>query len=332
MTIITTWSSPPPGFRDQASRLRAMVNATDRPAPGAESQPAAAAPPAPAAAPLPPRRVWTIAIASGKGGVGKTNLAVNLGLALADAGVNTTLLDGDLGLANADLLLGLRAGPHLGDVLTGARTLDQICVRVTPRLTLVPGASGIAHLSDLDQRRRQILGLVVERLEMRSQALVLDCGAGIGSGVMSLVGCADQSLIVTTPEPTAIADAYALIKCVLAAREPAQRPAPRLSLLVNQAANQEEGRRVHARIAAVCDRFLGYPLELAGVIEHDDRVRAAVRERRPFLAASPKSSAARAVRTLCGSLIQQMGGAPAPTPSGGGSLSKLLRAMGMTRS
>lgn len=331
MTIITTWSAPPPGFRDQASRLRAMVNATDRPAPVSQAEPSVAAPSAPATAPSAPRRVWTIAIASGKGGVGKTNVAVNLALALADAGVTTTLLDGDLGLANADLLLGLRAGPHLGDVLTGARTLDQICVRVTPRLTLVPGASGIARLADLDLRQRAMLGVVVERLERRSQALILDCGAGIGSGVLSLVGCADQSLIVTTPEPTAIADAYALIKCVVAARPGAERGSGRMSLVVNQAADTSEGKRVHARIAAVCDRFLAYPLPLAGVIEHDERVRAAVRERRPFLVGSPKSNAARSVRLLSGSLIQQMGGTPQSTPSSGSSLSRMLRAFGFSR-
>lgn len=327
MSIITTWSSPPPGFRDQASRLRALVNAADRPGGPGQAQAAAAAP----AQPAPPRRVWTVAIASGKGGVGKTNIAVNLALALADAGVTTTLLDGDLGLANADLLLGLRAGPHLGDVLSGARTLDQICVRVTPRLTLVPGASGIAQLAELDPRRREILGLVVERLELRSRALLLDCGAGIGSGVMSLVGCADQSIIVTTPEPTAIADAYALIKCVVASRQAAQRPPARLTLLVNQAADQDEGRRVHARVAAVCDRFLGYGLPLAGVIEQDSQVRAAVRDRRPFLVAAPKSLAAKSVRALCGSLVQQMGGPAPQAPSSGGALSKMLRAVGISR-
>lgn len=326
MTIITTWSAPPPGFRDQASRLRAMVNASDRPA-ADTTAPAPAAPVAPPA----PRRVWTIAIASGKGGVGKTNVAVNLALALADAGVNTTLLDGDLGLANADLLLGLRAGPHLGDVLTGARTLDQICVRVTPRLTLVPGASGIAQLADLDQRRREIMELVIQRLELRSQALLLDCGAGIGRGVRSLLSCADQSLIVTTPEPTAIADAYALIKCVVSTSDPALRPPARMSLLVNQAADQADGRRVHARVAAVCDRFLGYPLPLAGIVEQDERVRVAVRERRPFLVTSPKSAASRSVRSLCGSLIQQMGGEAPATPSGGGSLTRMLRALGVAR-
>ncbi len=333
MTIITTWSAPPPGFRDQASRLRAMVNSAEAAPAGVNSEAAGAAAPAaaPPAPPKAPRRVWTIAIASGKGGVGKTNVAVNLAIALAEGGLTTTLLDGDLGLANADLLLGLRAGPHLGDVLSGDRTIDQICVRVAPRLTLVPGGSGIARMADLDDRKRHVLRQVVERLEQRSQVLLLDCGAGIGSGVLTMIAGADHCYVVTTSEPTSIADAYALIKCAVGSALAAGQPKPSLSLLVNQVNDREEGRRVHARIAAVCDRFLGYSLPLAGIIEHDERVRIAVRERRPFLVSSPKSPATRSVRNLSGFLIQQLGGAAPAEPSDSGSLSKLLRTLGVRR-
>lgn len=326
MSIITTWTAPPPGFQDQASRLRALVSAADR------------APAPPTAAPVitvprPPQperpRAWTIAIASGKGGVGKTNIAVNLALSLAEAGVQTTLLDGDLGLANADLLLGLRSGPHLGDVLAGRRTLDQISVRVAPRLTLVPGASGVAQLASLDARRRHIIRLVIERLELRNRVLILDCGAGIGPGVLSLVAAADQSFVVTTPEPTAIADAYAMIKCAASLRASPDAPPPRLSLLVNQADDFEEGLRVHSRVGAVCDRFLGLRLPLAGVIEMDDAVAAAVRQRRPFVTVAPKSAAAQNVRDLSGTVLRQIGAYKPEASSSGGALTRLLRAIGM---
>ncbi len=351
MTRITTWSAPPtplPASRraagappnpqnDQASRLRALVGAADQhPGP---SHTSSTAPPAPAI--VEPRPLaWTLAIASGKGGVGKTNLAINLALAFAEAGLNTTLLDGDLGLANADILLGLRGGPHLGDVLDGRRSLDQIAVRVTPGFTLIPGASGIAAMANLDDRRRAALRDLIARAAQTSDLLLFDCGAGIGPGVLALMAAADRTLIVTTPEPPSIADAYALIKCSVTTRLAAQAPSPAISLVVNQASNQAEGERVHARVGAVCRRFLSYELPLAAVVTHDEHVRRAVRDRRPFLSAAPKSPAARSVRNLSGSLIQHMvsdrsiasigsSGLNLMPTNKAGALTRLLRSLGL---
>jgi flagellar biosynthesis protein FlhG len=270
---------------DQASRLRAIVG--DHP------------PPRHAAA----RRAHVIAIASGKGGVGKTTLAVNLGVTLAESGKNVVLLDADLGLGNADILLGVPSGRHLGAVLAGQRTIHEIAVQPYPRLRVIPGGSGVASLAHLDDASRRRLIDALAPLERSADVLLLDCGAGVGPLVLELIALADLALIVTNPEPTAVADAYALIKSTVT-REP--RPGEgALRLIVNQVRSHSEGAEVHARVAAVADRFLGYRLRFSGSVSADVRVPQAVRSRHPVVLAYPRTSASRDVRSLSASIALQ---------------------------
>ena len=257
-----------------------------------------AAEPAPAPS---PRRARAIAIASGKGGVGKTNLAVNLAIELARAGTRVALLDADLSLANADLLCGLPVGPHLGHLLDDDVPLDRIAREVTPRFTLLPGGSGVADLADLDPRRRARLAHALDEIERRHDLVLIDCGAGIGPTVLWLMDEADRTLIVTTPEPTALADGYALIKCA-AAGTPRHAGERRWSLVVNHARSCEQARAVHARLDAVCARFLGISVPLAGWVPVDAAVPDAVIARTPFALREPRCPATRAVRGLAGSL------------------------------
>lgn len=301
-----------PGDRpgDQAARLRALIRGAPGPTNGspradaamhrnpiARPEPDRPAPPA-AAAP----RVLTVA--SGKGGVGKTNLCVNLAVAMARSGVRTVLLDGDLGLANADVLCGINTSSHLGQVLDGSRALLDASVEAPGGFRLVSGAAGVTRLADMSAADRERLVDSIPSLGGRTDLVLIDCGAGIGTGVLSFVRRADVSLVLTTPEPTAIADAYALIKSVVR-RTPAAglaRTRHNAALVVNQVRGPDEALAVHRRINAVTERFLQTTVPLAGWVRRDDAVVTAVRERSPLLVSSPRARASEDVRTLAAHL------------------------------
>jgi flagellar biosynthesis protein FlhG len=314
------------GSVDQATRLRAMAQSTAAPAP--HGQPHAPVPPATArhrsrAAPGPPRpgrHARLLAIASGKGGVGKTNLAVNLAIAIAALGPRVTLLDADLGTANADVLCGLMPGARLEHVFRAppscgatprpsaplerpGRSIADIAVEAPGGFRLVPGSAGVARMADLDAAERDRLIDAIDDLERAADAVVIDTAAGIGPSVLDFLRAADLALVVTTPEPTAIADAYALIKCLHAGHD---APADlRLGLVVNQS-RADEARAVHARIAAVCARFLGLSLPFAGSVAQDLQVATAVRRRTPLLLHAPSSPASRDIRCLARAVTQQI--------------------------
>lgn len=280
---------------DQASRLRALVDEGNDAGAGAQR----------------PFRI--LAVASGKGGVGKTNLCVNLAATAARRGTRVYLIDGDLGLANADVICGVNTSAHLGHVIEGRCSLEEIAVEGPCGLRLISGASGITRLAHLDatQRRRIIDGLA--SLDTLADLVVIDCGAGIGLSVLSFIAESDLALIVTTPEPTAIADAYALIKSLVTRARSGLAPAARIALVVNQARRAGEASSVHRRIDTVARRFLGEPVELAGWIPLDPGVRDAVRARRPFVEHAPRGRAARSVRDLSGhimDLLDMRGAAP----------------------
>ena len=271
---------------DQAARLRALVDeheARDGAPPGA-----------------PGRDFRVLAVASGKGGVGKTNLCVSLAATAASAGTRTYLIDGDLGLANADVICGVNTSAHLGHVIEGRCTLEEIAVEGPCGLRLISGASGITRLAhlDADQRRRIVDGL--SSLSGRADLVMIDCGAGIGLGVLGFIAESDLALIVATPEPTAIADAYALIKSLVTRARAGLGPPARVALVVNQVRRASEAARVHRRIDAVARRFLGQGVDLAGWVVTDGSVRDAVRARRPFVEHAPRCRASRCVRDLSG--------------------------------
>jgi flagellar biosynthesis protein FlhG len=276
-----------------------------------------------------PRRTpdaFLVTIASGKGGVGKTSIAVNVAIALAAERWRVSLLDADLGTANADVLCGLNPAARLEHVLTdlpvhdGARrSILEIGVQAPGGFRLIPGSAGIARLADLDDRQHARLLEAMTELERESDVVVVDAAAGVGGVVTSLLNAADMGVVVVTPEPTSIADAYALIKCAHAGAEEGAWRTPRL--LGNQAIDRAEAQSVHARIAAVCERFLGFRPESLGWIAQDLRVAEAVRARRPVLLAAPSCRASRQMREAGRRVAQEVGErrrAPEARPSGGG--------------
>lgn len=279
---------------DQASRLRALVEAMS-----GSTSPAAASPAG-------RRRVPVVAIASGKGGVGKTNLAVNLAVALASRGHRTTLLDADLGMANADVLCGLSPGRRLDTVLRDDRSagLGSCVVDAPGGFLLVPGAVGVARVADLEAGARQRLVSGLAELESRSDTVLIDTGAGIGRDVLSFAAAADRLLVVVTPEPTSITDAYGLIKCVVGRAKEQHMALPRVSLVLNSVSSTQEARAVSARVTATCERFLHLRPEVLGAIRLDPRVPRAVRARRPHLLSFPKCRASRDIGFIAECLLR----------------------------
>lgn len=248
-------------------------------------------------------RTWTVAVTSGKGGVGKTSVAVNLALAWAQAGQRTCLLDGDLGLANVDVLLNLHPRHSLRDVVAGTKTLDDVVVQGPAGLRVIPAASGVEALANLTAPRRQVLLTKLQELATLADIAVLDTGAGISRTVLSLILAADESLVLTTPEPTALTDAYAMVKVLT--HRCADLP---LQIIVNLAENAAHAREVHGHLTRIIRRFLRREVPLAGWIPRDACVERAVLEQRPLSLYFPYARATQAIQGIARSLAARRGG------------------------
>lgn len=246
-------------------------------------------------------RASVIAITSGKGGVGKSNVAVNLAIQFAAAGRDVVLLDADLGLANADVLCNIDLPWNLSHVIARKKELPEVLVNAPGGFRLIGGASGLARMADLTDFDRQRLVSALGELEKQADIILIDTGAGISPNVLAFTRAADHVLVVTTPEPTAITDAYAVIKVMTrdgAARIASGAGEPRISLLVNQTRSVAEGKIVYERIAKVARQFLGAAVLDAGHMPADEAVPTAVRRRVPFVLASPRSAASQCVARL----------------------------------
>jgi flagellar biosynthesis protein FlhG len=263
------------------------------------------------------RHARIVAITSGKGGVGKTNVAVNLAIRLTQMGRKVVLLDADLGTANADVLCNLMPGGTLAHVVAGRQTLAEAMIDAPGGFKLIPGASGLAQMAALSEFERARIIQDVEQLQAEADVILIDTGAGVSPNVLSFAIAADELLVVTTPEPTAITDAYAVIKTV--AR---QKPDAEVRLLVNMARDTAEAKAVFDRIDSVCRRFLSLSPAYAGHVVSDPRVTAAVRKRKPFVLDAPHSDAAQCVAQLAHRMDRH-----AAEPRGGGLLQRMANWM-----
>ncbi|HVT82131.1 MAG TPA: MinD/ParA family protein [Phycisphaerae bacterium] len=237
------------------------------------------------------KRAQTIAITSGKGGVGKTNLSVNLASVLAAMRRRVVLLDADLGLANADILCNVQPKFNLAHVVAGQRQLCEVLTPVPAGFSLIPGASGLAKMADLSEADRKRILHELDTVDESADALIIDTGAGIGRNVLSFTSTADHVVVVTTPEPTAITDAYAVMKVLVRCGT-----SGRISVMVNMARNREEALQVHERIASVARQFLKTDIAFSGFVVSDAAVQQAVRKRAPFVCQYPNSAAAQCVQ------------------------------------
>jgi flagellar biosynthesis protein FlhG len=237
--------------------------------------------------------VRVIAVTGGKGGVGKTSVAVNLATGLAAAGRRVVLLDGDLGLANVDVLLGLSPRYTLAHVLSGERTLDEIIVTAPQGFKIVPSASGAADLASMAGAGHLGLVQAFSSLATRLDVLIVDTAAGIAPGVLQFSQAAQHVLVVVTDEPASLTDAYALIKVL--SRD---HGVSRFRVVSNMSRSAGEGETLFKKLEKVTGRFLDVLLEYAGEIPDDEHMRRAIRAQRPVLDAHPASPAGRAFKKL----------------------------------
>lgn len=239
------------------------------------------------------QRLRAIAITSGKGGVGKTNLAVNLAIVLSRMGHRTMILDGDLGLANVDVLLGIRPHHNLRHVVDGTKSVDQIIVEGPENVKILPGGSGLYEMANLDEHHARALQESAAELNGLADILLVDTAAGISANVINLVLAADEILVVASPEPTSIADAYGLIKAITG-----KSHQPCFKLVLNMVAGPTEAKEAAQRIILAANRFLDVEVEDCGMILSDPNVPKAVRAQVPFLLAYPKTPASVGVLAL----------------------------------
>ncbi len=241
--------------------------------------------------------VQVIAVTGGKGGVGKSNVAINLSVGLARRGRRVALLDADLGLANVDVLLGLSPAKNIEDVLDGRANLLDVMVSGPAGIRIIPASSGAQRMAALGPREHAGLIHAFSEISNQIDVLVIDTAAGISDSVVSFVRAAQETLLVVCDEPSSITDAYALIKLLNRDYD-----LFRFRVLANMVRNPQEGPSLFNKLSQVSDRFLDVALQYVGAIPFDEAVRKAVRRQQAVLEYAPRSAAAQAFRQLAESV------------------------------
>jgi flagellar biosynthesis protein FlhG len=249
---------------------------------------------------LPKHQPVAIAITSGKGGVGKTNVVANLAVAFANMKKRVLILDADFGLANIDVLLGLTPRRNLRDFMFGDLDLEDIILEGPSGVRIIPASCGVEQMTALTAAQQTKLIRGIARLGEQTDYLLIDTAAGISNNVIHFLLASGLVVVVTTAEPTAIVDAYLVVK-ILALREPKKK----ISILVNSVSGSHEAASVFRQIDAVSRRFLQRPLELLGYIEKDKNVTEAVRRQGAVVNLYPDSAASCSIKMLSRKLDQQ---------------------------
>ncbi len=245
----------------------------------------------------------TFAVTSGKGGVGKTAFAVNLGVALADLGNKVCIVDADLGTANVDVLLNMAPRWNLSHVVSGEKNIFDVLVQGPRGLVVLPGGSGLQELTALDDRQFGKLLAQFHQLERFVDVMLLDTGSGLSRAVTNVVQAADETILLTTPEPHAITDAYALIKVATQ-----QAGDLRLNLVVNRVQDEAEAREIARKMIFASRRFLETDMKFLGHVVDDQNVIRAIRRQQDLLTTLPKSRAAECIRLIADALVRKAPG------------------------
>ena len=258
-----------------------------------------------------------IAVTSGKGGVGKTSLAVNLAVALSRLGHNVGLVDADFALGNVDVFLGLTPETHVGAVLAGSRRMSEVTLHGPAGLQVVPAGSGMRALTSLDEPKWLRLAAGLNEAGRHLDFLLLDTAPGIADNVLDVVGLADYAMVVTTYDPAAVVDAYALIKILSASA-----PETPVGVVVNFARDAEEGSVVFHQIATAAERFLGRSLRYDGYVLEDRMLRESQFAQVPVIEQEATSPASRCIRRLACRLAASRPNAISPWMAGAANVTR----------
>ncbi len=264
---------------DQATRLKALVNKNNL------------------SAPVTPKGIRVIAVTSGKGGVGKTNVSINLAIALAELGQRVIVFDGDLGLANVDVICGLNPSYTLEDVVNGFKSLSEVLIDGPAGIRILPGGSGGSLVNIMPSELAALLEKL-QMLEEMADILLIDTGAGIAKNVTQLLEAADEVIVVATPEPTSLTDAYGLVKTLLFKGKDC-----RIGVLINRVRSKDEAETTFSRLAAAMDRFLKYKANYLGFIYEDHFVTKAVMRQTPVTAAFLSAPATQCIKLIAKNLV-----------------------------
>lgn len=242
---------------------------------------------------LPDSNARVIAVTSGKGGVGKSNLTINLALALKRLGKRVMVIDADLGLANIDVLLGLTPKYNLKHVFHGDCTLEEVIVEGPEGVLIIPGASGIIELADISDTRRDLMIDSLNRINDLSDIILIDTGAGVSRNVRRFVTASNEVIVVTSPDPTAVTDAYSMIKIITQENRKLD-----IKLVVNMALNDNEAKEISDRIILVVNKFLNKDIQSLGYILMDRSLQKAIRNQKPILMDDPTSMTTRSINLI----------------------------------
>ncbi len=284
---------------DQASTLRKLAGGRD---------------------PTTKRNMRVIAVSSGKGGVGKTSLVVNLALALTEQNYRVIVLDGDLGLANVDVAFGITPRYSIKDLLSGEKGIEEILYTVDGGVKVLPGASGVIELANLDRGQLKNVLVNLGRLEKVTDILLIDTGAGLGHNVLNFICASDDVIVVMTPEPPSMTDAYGLLKSIKG-----QADRLNINIVVNRVKSETEARQSYDRLEHAVTKFLGLSVNLLGWVYDDPLVGKSVMEQKPVGISHPTSHAYKCIQWIAsnvtGIYLQP------PTQNGGikGFLTSLLK-------
>ena len=239
-----------------------------------------------------------LAVTSGKGGVGKSSFSVNLALALAGFGKKVLVIDADVGMANIDVMIGCLAQYNLLDIIEGTRSFEEVAITGPRNIKLLPGGSGVKSLVALTSLELQRLINQTAQFERAMDFILLDTGAGMSDNVINFLLSADDILLVTTPEPTSLTDAYAIIKVYSANAGQAK-----LSLVINRVEDERESASVAAKLGRAANRFLGVDLEPLGYVLEDAAMTASIRSQNPLILQFPSSPAADCINKIAHKIV-----------------------------
>lgn len=263
-------------MRDQAEQLRQRIKANNQ-----------------------ARPTKLVTVTSGKGGVGKSNFSLNFGLGLIERGHKAVLFDVDLGLANLDVLMGITPKKHLFHLLEPDVTVWDIMEQGPGRLEFIAGGSGFTQIMQLDDEKLDLLFARLNPLQGYADTIIFDTGAGLSKESMHFMLSSDEVILVTTPEPPAITDAYAVIKMLHS-----RNPAVKIRLVINRVTSDREGKMTADKLAMVAKRFLEMEIHSLGYVADDSHVSKAVKQQRPFLLAYPQAQSSRSIRSLVGQYLE----------------------------